>query len=95
MPIGLAKVTPTIVKRWRDALIGFLSAALLSTPILAPLLHLTPTAFAQWDAFAIVIVTYGAKFWGLPDDQGIDQLQSKIDQIKDKQNSANNTQGDH
>lgn len=82
MAIGLNKVTPTVVKRWRDALIFLFAGSLPFTKMFAPLFNTDAEGFAMIIGFAILLVTFGAKLFGLDDQAAVNQLQNKIDEIK-------------
>jgi len=84
MAIGLQKVTPTIVKRWRDALIFLFAGSLPFSALFTGIFHITTETFALVIGFLILIVTFGAKLFGLDDGAAVAQLQEKIDDIKDK-----------
>lgn len=85
MAIGIQKVTPTIVKRWRDAFIGLLAGCLPFAANFMQWFHLTGEMFAGIIGISILVVNFGAKLFGLEDEAAIDQLQSKIDSIKKSQ----------
>lgn len=84
MAIGLEKVTPTIVKRWRDALIFLFAGSLPFASLFTQLFHITAETFAGIIGFLVLIVTFGAKLFGLDDAEAVAQLQGKINEIKSK-----------
>lgn len=85
MAIGISKITPPIIKRWRDSLIFLIGGSLSFTQILAPKFNIAAEEFGMWCGFSILIVHFGAKLFGLDDEVALEQLQNKIDQIKKKQ----------
>lgn len=81
---NVTRVTPTIVKRFRDALIFLIGGSLAFTQILAPKFNVQPEDFGMWCGLLILLVNFGAKLFGLDDNAAIYQLQTKIDNIQAK-----------
>lgn len=81
---NITKVTPTIVKRFRDALIFLIGGSLAFTQILAPKFHVLPEDFGMWCGLLILLVNFGAKLFGLDDNAAVNQLQQKIEDIQAK-----------
>lgn len=85
MALGLNRVTPPVVKRWRDAFVFLFAGIIPFAADLAPLIHIAASQFTTVCALGILLTHFGAKLFGLDDQEAVAQLQGKINEIKNRE----------
>lgn len=80
---SLKKTTPQIVKNIRDSIIYAIAGCLAFTSILAPKLGMDGTDFATWNGFIIFGVKVIAKFFGVNDEEAVQNVMDAVQEVKE------------
>lgn len=89
MNISWSTTTPKVIKHIRACIIYAVSGSLVFTDFLSGKFGVTPLAYAEWCGIIIFASKVLAKFFGVGEDEAVQNVVESIKEVKKVSNDGN------